>query len=52
MLAKDMSPEQFMEAGCIVCGCLTPLTSLMNILDVDVNFDILIRTGMTQKRAV
>ena len=42
---KATSPSKFEESGCAVCGSLTPITNLLDISEVNCNFDILNREG-------
>jgi len=42
---KDMSPDSFEEAGCAVCGQLTPLKQLWPLSDAECNYDLLLREG-------
>ena len=44
-----MSPSQFIESGCAVCGKLTFNYDMQHFADVDLDLDILIREGVTQK---
>jgi hypothetical protein len=46
---KDTSPEQFMESGCTVCGRLTSLSELTKLSESNLNMNILIQPGMSQK---
>lgn len=46
---KDSAPSEFEEAGCAVCGQLTPLTRLKNITDLDCDLSILHGMGVTRK---
>jgi hypothetical protein len=45
----DTSPKMFMESGCAVCGCLTPVVKLQKISELSLNLDILRNTEVTQK---
>lgn len=47
---EDMSPTNFMEAGCDVCGQLTPVKQLIPITESRANFDILKNEGMGYTR--
>lgn len=42
----DMSPDNFVESGCAVCGQLTPLRELKKLSNTDCDLDILIREGI------
>jgi hypothetical protein len=46
---KAMTTEKISEAGCAVCGRLTPIQQLLKLTEVDIDFDILIRHGVTRK---
>ena len=46
---KDTAPNVFQEAGCAVCGRLTPLTELQKLSDLNLDLSILYQTGITQK---
>jgi hypothetical protein len=46
---KDMSPNQITEAGCAVCGRLTPVINLTMLTDTSLNLNILERPCTTQK---
>jgi hypothetical protein len=43
---ENTSPEEFMEAGCAVCGQLTPVVQLSELSKVGCDLDILVREGM------
>jgi len=43
---QDMSPDEFMEGGCAVCGQLTPVSQLSKLSESNCDLDILIRDGM------
>src|SRR6202142_353016 len=45
----DMSPSQFIESACAVCGQLTCNRDLQHLSDADLDLDILIREGVTQE---
>ena len=42
---KDTSPNMFTEAGCAVCGQLTPACKLSKLSDAECDLDILVRDG-------
>jgi hypothetical protein len=46
---KAMTTEKISEAGCAVCGRLTPIQQLLKLTEVDIDFDMLIRCGVTRK---
>src|SRR6266487_225542 len=46
---NDMSPDAFLESGCAVCGCLAPLTSLLELSETQLDLSILVNPGVTQK---
>jgi hypothetical protein len=46
---KDTAPSQFMESGCIVCGKLTPILELKKLSKTNLDLDVLIQSGMSQK---
>ena len=46
---KSTLPNKFEEAGCAVCGKLTPLFDLKSLSNLDLNLDILKQSGVTQK---
>ena len=43
---QDISPNKFVEAGCAVCGRLTPVSQLKGFLDMDLT--PLVKQGITQ----
>jgi hypothetical protein len=43
---ENTSPEEFVEAGCAVCGQLTPVVQLSELSKVGCDLDILVREGM------
>src|ERR1700723_2379519 len=45
----DMSPSQFIESACAVCGQLTCNRDLQHLSHADLDLDILIREGVTQE---
>ena len=46
---KDTSPDQFIESGCAICGKLTSILELTKLSETNLNLDILIQPGMSQK---
>ena len=46
---KDTTSTKFTETGCAVCGQLTSMSDLKKLDDVNLNLDILIQPGVTQK---
>src|SRR4051794_33453031 len=44
-----MSPAALAESGCAVCGQLTPLSSLLELSEIQLDFSILVNPGSTQK---
>ncbi|KAJ7153848.1 hypothetical protein C8R46DRAFT_1163005 [Mycena filopes] len=46
---KQVSPKSFREAGCAVCGCLTPMKSLTLLSRYQGSLDLLIKPGVTRK---
>ena len=45
-----MSPENFMESGCAVCGELTVLTQLQKLSNLEnIDLDVLRQDGVTRK---
>jgi len=46
---NDMSPDAFLESGCVVCGKLTPLTSLLEFSQTQMDLSILANPGVTRK---
>jgi hypothetical protein len=48
----DTSPEMFMESGCAICGCLTPLIKLQKLSDLSLNLDILKNREVTQRECL
>ena len=38
-----------MESGCIVCGKLTPILELKKLSEINLDLDMLIQSGMSQK---
>src|SRR6266487_3819955 len=46
---KDMSPPMFTEAGCAICGRLTPLVHLLKLSRVKLDLSILVRASVTQR---
>ena len=46
---KDTASNVFQEAGCTVCGRLTPLPELQKLSDLNLDLSILCQTGITQK---
>jgi hypothetical protein len=46
---KDMHFSQFTESGCAVCGRLTIISKLKKISDINIDLDILISPGVTQR---
>ncbi|KAJ6514263.1 hypothetical protein C8R47DRAFT_914817, partial [Mycena vitilis] len=45
---KTVSPRSFKEAGCAVCGCLTPLTNLSRLDEYKGSLALLIVPGVTR----
>jgi hypothetical protein len=43
---KEISPNKFIEAGCMVCGRLTPSSQLKELSDIDLT--LLVQQGVTQ----
>jgi hypothetical protein len=43
---EDMSPENFAEGGCAVCGQLTPFSQLSKLSETNCDLGILTREGM------
>jgi hypothetical protein len=46
---NDMSPTEFEESGCAVCGKLTLIKDLQKLSKVDLNMEILKQKGVSQK---
>src|SRR6266700_3149648 len=46
---NDTSFKNFEESGCAVCGKLTLLTDLQNLSELELNLDVLIQQGVTQR---
>ncbi|KAJ7183733.1 hypothetical protein C8R46DRAFT_884830, partial [Mycena filopes] len=46
---STVSPRMFREAGCAVCGCLTPMRSLTLLSQYEGSLGLLIREGVTRK---
>ncbi|KAJ7155811.1 hypothetical protein C8R46DRAFT_910430, partial [Mycena filopes] len=46
---KTVSPREFREAGCAVCGCLVQLKNLTLLRDYQGSLGLLIRSGVTRK---
>ncbi|KAF8239867.1 hypothetical protein L208DRAFT_1235800 [Tricholoma matsutake] len=46
---QDTAPSQFMESGCAVCGKLTPRLQLQALSETDLDLNILIQPGMSQR---
>ncbi|KAJ7171045.1 hypothetical protein C8R46DRAFT_846864, partial [Mycena filopes] len=46
---KTLSPGNFVEHGCAVCGCLVPRKQLTGIDSCHVDLDLLIAKGVTRK---
>ncbi|KAJ7817073.1 hypothetical protein B0H13DRAFT_1662968 [Mycena leptocephala] len=46
---QDVNPVEIEESGCVVCGKLTLNIELTSMTDVDINWDLLIRPGVTRK---
>ncbi|KAJ7143088.1 hypothetical protein C8R43DRAFT_860725, partial [Mycena crocata] len=46
---KTLSPRNFVESGCAVCGMLTPLKLLTPLTDFQGSLAILIKSGVTRK---
>ena len=44
----DTHPSKFKEAGCAVCGQLVVMTKLVNLSDVKVSLEPLLRVGVTR----
>ncbi len=45
----EMSPDVFQEAGCMICGRLTPLVDLIDLVGLNLDFNILVRQDVTRK---
>jgi hypothetical protein len=43
-----MSPDNFRESGCAVCGRLTPMTQLSKLSEAKIDMSLLINPGVTQ----
>ena len=46
---KDTATSQFIESGCAVCGKLTPRLQLQTLSKTDLDLNVLIQPGMSQK---
>ncbi|KDR70311.1 hypothetical protein GALMADRAFT_76420, partial [Galerina marginata CBS 339.88] len=46
---QDTSPSQFVEAGCAVCGKLTPFRNLIPLNEIKDRLKVLINPGITRK---
>ncbi|KAJ7629524.1 hypothetical protein DFH06DRAFT_1006075, partial [Mycena polygramma] len=46
---KTVSPRNFVEAGCAVCGCLVQLKNLTLLDEFDGSLALLVRSGVTRK---
>ncbi|KAJ6590397.1 hypothetical protein DFH09DRAFT_859166, partial [Mycena vulgaris] len=46
---STLLPDQFMEAGCAVCGMLTPLNKLSDLANFKGDLNILEHEGVTRK---
>ena len=46
---EDMTSSRLTESGCAVCGNITPIMKLTNLFEANLNLDILIVSGVTQK---
>jgi len=49
---KDTTPSQFMESGCVVCGKLTPILELKKLSETNLDLNVLIQSGMSQKERI
>ncbi|KAJ7083513.1 hypothetical protein C8R43DRAFT_909503, partial [Mycena crocata] len=48
-MCEDMDPEKIEESGCAVCGQLTPNIELTPRDELDLDWDLLCRPGVTRK---
>jgi hypothetical protein len=46
---QGMAPSRFVEAGCAVCGCLTPVRELSPLKDFTQYLQVLCRPGVTRQ---
>ncbi|KAJ7109038.1 hypothetical protein C8R43DRAFT_905040 [Mycena crocata] len=46
---RTLSPKEFVEAGCAVCGCLVPRKKLTTLTKFEGSLGLLIRPGVTRK---
>jgi hypothetical protein len=46
---RGMLPQQFLEAGCAICGCLTPIRELSSLKEFEPYLHILSKPGVTRQ---
>ena len=49
---KDTAPSQFMESGCVACGKLTPILELKKLSETNLDLNVLIQSGVSQKERI
>ncbi|KAJ7111011.1 hypothetical protein C8R44DRAFT_533416, partial [Mycena epipterygia] len=51
-MCEDVDPSHIEESGCAVCGQITPNTDLTPMKDLELNWELLNRPGVTRKEGL